>query len=113
LTTKNIGTCQLYLCEKPSQGRDIAKVLGVRQRQEGYLQGKNIIVTWCIGHLLEMVEPDAYDKKYKRWSLAALPIIPTRWQMQAKKSTRQQLAIIGRLLKKAHSVFMRNLFYPG
>ncbi len=100
------STYDIYLCEKPSQGRDIARVLGVRQRQEGYLQGKGIIVTWCIGHLLEMANPDAYDAKYKRWSLADLPIVPGQWQMRAKKSTRKQLTIIGRLLKKAHRVII-------
>lgn len=106
MTATYTGKHQIYLCEKPSQGRDIARVLGVRQRQEGYLQGKNIIVTWCIGHLLEMVEPDAYDKKYKRWSLATLPIVPGKWQVRAKKSTRKQLTIIGRLLKNADNVII-------
>jgi len=80
---------ELYLCEKPSQGRDIARALNVSQRYDGYLQGNKIIVSWCIGHLLEMQTPDAYDSKYKRWSLADLPILPQQWKMQAKKSTRR------------------------
>ena len=74
---------RLYLCEKPSQGRDIARVLNASIRHEGYLQGKDIIVTWCIGHLLEMQAPDSYDTKYKRWSLADLPILPAQWKMEA------------------------------
>ncbi|MFK5984375.1 MAG: DNA topoisomerase III [Pseudomonadota bacterium] len=90
---------QLYLCEKPSQGRDIARIVGANQRFDGYLQGNNIIVSWCIGHLLEMQTPDAYDKKYKRWSLTDLPILPGQWKMQAKKSTRKQLLVIKNLLK--------------
>ncbi len=95
---------ELYLCEKPSQGRDIARVLGALQRHEGYLQGNNIIVSWCIGHLLEMQTPDAYDKKYKRWCLADLPVLPQQWKMQAKKSTRKQLTVIKKLLKQCHSL---------
>ncbi len=70
---------ELYLCEKPSQGRDIARILGANQRHEGYLQGDQLIVSWCIGHLLEMLPPDAYDAKYKRWSLTDLPILPQQW----------------------------------
>ncbi|RKZ97560.1 MAG: DNA topoisomerase III [Gammaproteobacteria bacterium] len=95
---------ELYLCEKPSQGRDIAKALGVRQRNEGYLQGNGLLVSWCIGHLLEMIPPDGYDQRYKRWSLQDLPILPQEWQLEAKKSTRKQLMVIKKLLKQAHSV---------
>ncbi|MCU7799888.1 MAG: DNA topoisomerase III [gamma proteobacterium symbiont of Lucinoma myriamae] len=95
---------ELYLCEKPSQGRDIAKALGISQRNDGYLQGNGILVSWCIGHLLEMVPPDAYDDRYKRWSLQDLPILPQQWKLTAKKSTRKQLTVIKKLLKQAHSV---------
>ncbi|MCK5667145.1 MAG: hypothetical protein KAI17_26845, partial [Thiotrichaceae bacterium] len=95
---------ELYLCEKPSQGRDIAKALGVRQRKEGYLQGNGLLVSWCIGHLLEMIPPDGYDQRYKRWSLQDLPILPQAWQLEAKKSTRKQLMVIKKLLQQAHSV---------
>jgi len=52
---------------------------GAHQRHEGYLQGDQLIVSWCIGHLLEMLPPDAYDAKYKRWSLTDLPILPQQW----------------------------------
>ena len=67
---------QLYLCEKPSQARDIAKVLGANRPGDGCLQGAGVTVTWCIGHLLETAPPDAYDPRYKRWVLADLPIVP-------------------------------------
>lgn len=95
---------ELYLCEKPSQGRDIARFLGANQRHEGYLQGNAQIVSWCIGHLLEMVPPDVYDPRYKRWSLSDLPILPQQWQLEAKKSTRKQLNILKKLLKQSHTV---------
>ena len=95
---------ELYLCEKPSQGRDIARILGANQGHEGYLQGDKLIVSWCIGHLLEMLPPDEYDPKYKRWALADLPILPQQWQMAAKKSTSKQLTVLKKLLKRSHSV---------
>ena len=104
LVRKTKNTFELYLCEKPSQGRDIAKILGANQRNDGYLQGGHVIVSWCIGHLLEMIPPDEYDSKYKRWSLADLPILPTDWKMTGKKSTSKQLTVLKKLLKKSHHV---------
>ncbi len=104
MVNKTQSTFELYLCEKPSQGRDIARVLGVNQRKEGYLQGNKLVVSWCIGHLLEMIPPDEYDTKFKRWSLAHLPILPQDWKMVAKKSTSKQLTVLKNLLKRSHSV---------
>jgi len=104
LANRSTNTYELYLCEKPSQGRDIARILGANQRNDGYLQGDKLIVSWCIGHLLEMVPPDEYDNKYKRWSLAHLPILPQDWKMAAKKSTSKQLTVLKNLLKRSHSV---------
>ena len=94
----------LYLCEKPSQARDIAKVLGAFQRHDGYISGNNVVVTWCFGHLLEMAEPHVYGEQYKRWSLECLPIIPQRWEHKTKKGAAKQLAVIKRLMKKTHHV---------
>lgn len=95
---------ELYLCEKPSQGRDIARAVGANQRNNGYLQGNGVLVSWCIGHLLEMVLPDVYDARYKRWSLNDLPILPRQWKLAAKKSTRKQLSILKKLLKRCDKV---------
>ena len=78
------NTFELYLCEKPSQGRDIARILGDNQRNDGYLQGDKVVVSWCIGHLLEMIPPDEYDPKYKRWSLHNLPVLLQDWKMLNK-----------------------------
>ncbi len=89
---------QLYLCEKPSQARDIAKVLGANRRGDGCLQGAGVTVTWCIGHLLETAPPDAYDPRYKRWVLADLPIVPERWKMLVKPKTASQFKAVKRLL---------------
>ena len=104
MVNKSQTSYELYLCEKPSQGRDIARVLGASQRNDGYIQGNQLIVSWCIGHLLEMIPPDGYDSRYKRWSLHDLPILPKEWKMAPKKSTSKQLTVLKKLLKGAHSV---------
>ena len=89
---------RLFLCEKPSQAKDIAQVLGARRRGEGCWIGSDVTVTWCIGHLLETAPPDAYDGRYKRWALADLPIVPQRWKLQIKGKTASQYKVVKRLL---------------
>ncbi|MDH0639246.1 MULTISPECIES: DNA topoisomerase III [Pseudomonas] len=85
---------RLFLCEKPSQGKDIARVLGAGQRGNGCYSGTGVIVTWCIGHLIEAAPPEAYAEQYKRWSLEQLPIIPERWRVEPKAATAAQLKIV-------------------
>ncbi|WP_284691939.1 DNA topoisomerase III [Pseudomonas oligotrophica] len=89
---------RLFLCEKPSQAKDIAQVLGARRRGDGCWLGDGVTVTWCIGHLLETAPPDAYDPRYKRWALADLPIVPERWKLQIKPKTASQYKAVKRLL---------------
>ncbi|KJZ54624.1 DNA topoisomerase III [Pseudomonas marginalis] len=95
---------RLFLCEKPSQGRDIAKVLGATRRGDGCLIGTDSTVTWCIGHLLETAPPEAYGDQYKSWSLDHLPIIPAQWQVEVKPKTAAQFKIIKHLLSEATTV---------
>ena len=96
---------ELYLCEKPSQGRDIARALGANARADGCLKkGNSLVVTWCIGHLVEMANPDDYDKALKRWSLDTLPIHPDHWKNVVKKNTKKQYNIIIKLIKQAEHV---------
>lgn len=95
---------RLFLCEKPSQGRDIAKVLGATRRGDGCLIGIDSTVTWCIGHLLETAPPEAYGIQYKNWSLDHLPIIPEQWQVEVKPKTAAQFNVIKRLLNEATTV---------
>ncbi|RWU23036.1 DNA topoisomerase III [Pseudomonas alkylphenolica] len=92
---------RLFLCEKPSQAKDIAKVLGANRRGDGCWVGSNVTVTWCIGHLLETAPPDSYDARYKRWVLADLPIIPSQWKMLVKPKTASQFKAVKRLLGEA------------
>lgn len=95
---------QVYLCEKPSQGQDIARVLGLKSRGNGFISGGNKMVTWCIGHLLETAPPESYGAHYKKWTLTSLPILPSDWKMEVKKSTAKQLSVVKSCLAKAKSV---------
>lgn len=97
-------TMRLYLCEKPSQAKDIAAVLGATRRGDGCWLGNGVTVTWCIGHLLETAPPDAYDAKYKRWVLADLPIVPDKWKMLVKPKTASQYKAVKRLLGEAQEL---------
>ena len=93
----------LYIAEKPSLGRAIADVLPKPHKKgEGFVRaGNGDVVTWCIGHLLEQAEPDAYDPAYKKWTLESLPIVPDQWQLKPKPKTRKQLSVIRKLMKEA------------
>lgn len=92
---------RLFLCEKPSQGRDIAKILGATGRGDGCLIGNGITVTWCVGHLLETAPPETYDEAYKKWALEHLPIAPQHWKMIVKKQTSSQFKVVKKLLGQA------------
>lgn len=94
---------RLFICEKPSQARDIARVLQASRRGDGCLQGQNITVTWCVGHLLETAPPETYGD-YKRWSLDDLPIIPSQWQLVPKPKVAGQLKVISQLLRACSEV---------
>ena len=93
---------RLFIAEKPSLARAVAAALPSPQKKDqGFIRCANgDVVTWCIGHLLEQVEPDAYDIKYKRWSLDDLPIIPQQWQLKPRKTASKQLSVIRKLLKE-------------
>ncbi|MCO8163862.1 DNA topoisomerase III [Pseudomonas sp. 21LCFQ010] len=92
---------RLFLCEKPSQAKDIARVLGANARGDGCLTGNGICVTWCIGHLLETAPPHAYDPRYKAWTLDHLPIIPDVWKVEVKAKTASQFKAVKKLLAQA------------
>lgn len=99
---------KLFLCEKPSQGKDIAKVLGANQHADGCLSTSDgqIFVTWGIGHLVEQLSPEEYHPEWKKWTLETLPIIPGQWQLAPKKETKKQYNIVIKLIKKAQSVII-------
>jgi DNA topoisomerase III len=97
---------QLFLCEKPSQAKDIAKVLGATRRGDGCLIGDQLHVTWCIGHLLEASPPETYNSKFKLWTLEHLPIIPDRWMVDVKAKTSAQFKSVKNLLNQASEVII-------
>ena len=90
---------QLIVAEKPSVARDLARVLGVRPRGEHRFDGERVI-TWCIGHLVELDEPSAYDGRWKPWRLDTLPMFPEAFQLRASKHAREQLRAVARLMKE-------------
>jgi DNA topoisomerase-3 len=97
---------KLFIAEKPSLGRAVADVLPKpHQKGDGYIKvGNGDIVTWCIGHLLEQAQPDAYDPKFKKWSAEHLPIIPADWKLVIKSNTRKQFNVVKKLIKDSEQL---------
>ena len=97
---------RLFIAEKPSLARAIADVLPKpHQRGDGFIKcGDNDVVTWCVGHLLEQAEPDAYDPKFKQWRLEHLPIIPEKWQLLPRKEVKKQLSVVEKLIHQADTL---------
>ena len=91
----------LVVAEKPSVAVSYAKVLGATSRKDGYLEGSGYIVSWCIGHLVELAPPSTYDEKYVKWNVADLPILPQRWQYLVSASTKKQFGILKKLMHRA------------
>ena len=91
---------QLVVSEKPSVGAAYAKVLGVTNRQDGYWEGNGYLVSWCVGHLVELAPPNVYDAKYVKWSITDLPILPQKWQYLVSASTKKQFGILQKLMHR-------------
>ena len=91
---------RLALAEKPSVAQAIAKVLGAAKRCDGYLEGNGWLVSWCVGHLVELAEPESYDEKYSKWRYEDLPIFPEKWKYEVSASTRKQFAIVKQLMNR-------------
>ncbi len=92
---------QLVLAEKPSVGREIARVLTCSHREQGYIEGANYIVTWALGHLIELAQPAAYDSRYKRWSLDTLPMLPKELKREVIEQSSAQFSVIAALVGRA------------
>ena len=90
----------LVIAEKPSVAQSIARVLGCTGRQDGYLEGGGYLVSWCIGHLVELSEPESYDGKYEIWKKEDLPIIPERWSYEVTASVKKQFGILKDLMHR-------------
>ena len=93
------GTRRLVITEKPSVARDVARVLGANRRGDGCLEGEGLVVTWCVGHLLELADPASYEEAWKRWDLDTLPMVPPVFALQARKGSEDQWHIVARWLQ--------------
>lgn len=103
----------LVITEKPSVARSIADVIGAQKREDGYLEGKDCIVSWCLGHLAEYVAPDAYDEKFSRWNYEDLPIIPQEWKLAVSKDKKDQFYVLKKLLNRPDIDYVVNACDAG
>lgn len=95
----------VFLCEKPSQGKDIAPHVGARDTSSrGCITGPNVVVTWCMGHLLEQAKPEHYDPALRSWDLRLLPVCPDKWHMEVKSSTADQYRVVQACMQRATDV---------
>ena len=90
---------RLVIAEKPSVAMSLAAVLGATERKDGYLEGSGYLVSWCVGHLLELAQPEAYKEQYAKWRYEDLPILPENWKYEVPKDKKTQLALLCRLMK--------------
>lgn len=89
---------KLVIAEKPSVAISITKVIGANKKKDGYYEGNGYRVSWCVGHLIQMANPDAYDEKYAKWNMADLPIIPSDYKYEVAKATKKQFNILKKLM---------------
>ncbi len=90
----------LVLAEKPSVAREIARVLKCSNKQKGYIEGNHYVVTWALGHLVTLAEPDDYDAKYKQWRLEDLPMLPEKMKLKVIKQTSHQYQVVKNLMNR-------------
>ena len=90
---------KLVIAEKPSVAMSLAAVLGANEKKDGYMEGGGYLVSWCVGHLLELAQPEAYGEQYARWRYGDLPILPEEWKYEVPKDKKKQLDLLCRLMK--------------
>ncbi|MCY6959947.1 DNA topoisomerase III [Clostridium brassicae] len=90
----------LVLAEKPSVGRDLAKVLNCKEKRNGYMEGKEYIVTWALGHLVTLADPEVYDDRYKQWKIEDLPMLPEKMKLVVIKKSGKQFNVVKDLMKR-------------
>lgn len=91
---------KLVIAEKPSVAQSIAKVIGAFNRKDGYMEGNGYLVSWCVGHLIELANPECYNEKYEKWKYEDLPILPENWMYQVSESTKKQYKILKELMER-------------
>ena len=103
----------LVISEKPSVAISISKVLGATSKKDGYYEGNGYRVSWCVGHLIQMANPDSYDEKYMKWNIEDLPIIPKEYKYEVAKATKKQFAILKKLMNDKDVEFVINACDAG
>ena len=89
---------RLVIAEKPSVAKNIADVLGADNRQDGYFEGNDYLVSWCVGHLIELAQPESYGEKWKKWTYESLPVNPLHFQYEIKEDTKEQYEVLYELM---------------
>ena len=92
---------RLVIAEKPSVAAGIAAALGVKEKKDGYIEGGGYLISWCVGHLVELAEAAAYGEQYKKWNYESLPILPEEWQYTVSKDKEKQFATLKELMHRA------------
>lgn len=103
----------LVISEKPSVAQSIAKVIGAYKKEDGYLAGRDCLVSWCLGHLAEFAMPECYDEKYRIWSLEDLPIIPAEWKLEVPMNKKAQFSVLKKLLTRNDLEYIVNACDAG
>ena len=92
---------KLVIAEKPSVAQSLARVIGADKRWDGYLEGGGYLVSWCVGHLVELSAPERYDERFAKWRLEDLPILPERWLYEVSQGTKKQYQILKSLMERS------------
>ena len=92
---------KLVVAEKNSVAQSLARVIGATKRCDGYYEGNGYLVTWCVGHLVELSPPERYDERFAKWRLEDLPILPERWLYEVSQATGKQYQILKSLMERA------------
>lgn len=93
-------TMQLVIAEKPSVARSIAEVIGATEISDGYMEGNGYVVSWCVGHLVELAQPESYGEQWKKWTYESLPVKPETWQYEVKPDTKAQYDVLFKLMHR-------------
>ena len=91
---------QLVIAEKPSVARSISEVIGATEISDGYMEGNGYVVSWCVGHLVELAQPESYGEQWKKWTYESLPVKPETWQYEVKSDTKAQYDVLFRLMHR-------------
>ena len=91
---------QLVIAEKPSVARSIAEVIGATKVSDGYMEGNGYVVSWCVGHLVELAQPESYGEQWKKWTYESLPVKPEKWKYEVKPDTKAQYDVLYQLMHR-------------